>query len=110
MSDSEECQGVFGGTSGYEPEVPPTWDRLVTEVNYLEIARQEARRTLLCHPDAAPRLRAAITASDLADILTVREASHLEPGQIIVIDEAAYQAGTAELLQKIRHTGPFGRL
>jgi hypothetical protein len=88
-----------------------TWDRLVTEVNFLEILRQEAKRTVLCHADDAARIVAAIEERDVADILTVRVSPVCDPGRIYVLDESAMAAAEAEFMQGLaRRPWRFGGL
>lgn len=70
-----------------------------------EIAREEARRTVLApDPATAVKLEALAVALGVDDLMTVRVSPFLPPDTIVVIDEQSIDAGHREAVQHWRPT------
>lgn len=89
---------------------PLTWDRLVTELTFLDVVREESKRTIHCEPQEVHRIRAAVDQAGAADIITVRANPACLPGQMLIFDEGALAAAHEEFLQGLaRKPWKFGR-
>jgi hypothetical protein len=76
--------------------------RLHDRIRCAEIAREEARRTVLVPgPASAVKLEAWLIAHGLDDIITVEMSQFLPPDTWIVMDVQAIEAGTAEAIQEM---------
>lgn len=75
------------------------WDRLATELNFLNIVREEAKRTIHCEPHRVNQIRAAVDQAGAASVITVCGNPACPPGQILVLDEGAMAAAHEEFLQ-----------
>jgi hypothetical protein len=85
------------------------WSRIeqvYTDVQFARQIRGDARRTIYCHADDAERLRSAVEAQGVADILTVTVSPLAKAGQMLVADTAAYDAAMAQTMQKLTK-GPW---
>lgn len=78
--------------------------RLLDEIRFYEIARQESRRLILCEPHRVDQIRAAVDQADATDILTVRASPACPDGKLIVIDEGAIDAQWNEWAQRMMKT------
>lgn len=78
---------------------PLSWDRLVTELSFLDIVREESKRTLHCEPHRVDQVRAAVDQSGAADVITVRGNPACPEGKILIFDEGAMAAAHEEFLQ-----------
>lgn len=76
------------------------WDRLVAEIGFLEIVREESKRTIYCEPHRVDQVRAAVDQYGASDLLTVRANPICGPGQLIVMDEGALKAAGREAERK----------
>lgn len=65
-----------------------------TDIKFATIAREEAKRTVFCHPDEAERLRWQIGQNGLDDVLTLVESPFVPAGQAYVADMGAIEAAT----------------
>ncbi|MEH0657758.1 hypothetical protein QA860_08425 [Streptomyces stelliscabiei] len=74
--------------------------RMLTEIQFFHLARQESKRTILCEPHREHQVRAAVDQADAADILTVRASTACPEGKLLVIDENALDAGLRETAQR----------
>lgn len=74
--------------------------RMLTEIQFFHLVRQESKRTILCEPHREHQVRAAIDSACAADILTVRASVACPEGKLIVIDESALDAGLREAAQR----------
>ncbi|MFI0900584.1 hypothetical protein [Streptomyces sp. NPDC020983] len=77
------------------------WDRIVTELAFLDVVREESRRTILCEPHREQQIRAAVDQAGAADIFAVKPSPTCPPGKLLVLDERALAAAHAELVQKL---------
>lgn len=73
--------------------------RMLDAIRFIEIAREESKRTILCEPHREHQVRAAVDQAGAADILTVRASAACPEGQLLVIDEGALEALTREWQQ-----------
>jgi len=78
---------------------PLSWDQLAAELGFLDIVREESKRTIYCEPHRVHQIRAAVDQKGATDILTVRASAARPPGQLIIIDEGAMAAAEAEFIQ-----------
>ena len=74
-------------------------DRMLDAIRFHELARQEARRTILCEPHREHQIRAAVDQLGAADVLTVRASPACPEGRLLVVDEGAIEASLRESLQ-----------
>lgn len=77
-------------------------DRLLGAIRFYDIARAEAKRTILCEPHREHQIRAAVDQLGAADILTVRASPACPEGKLLVIDEGVIDAQWQETLQGLR--------
>jgi hypothetical protein len=77
------------------------FQRMLDEISFYGIAKQEAKRTILCEPDLEHAIRAAVDQLKASDILTVCPSPACPEGQLIVIDEGALEAQHQEWLQSL---------
>lgn len=73
--------------------------RLLDEIRFYEIARQESRRLILCEPHREHQVRAAVDQAGATDILTVRASPACPEGKLLVIDRGAIDAQWNEWAQ-----------
>jgi hypothetical protein len=77
---------------------------MLDEIQFLHLAREESKRTILCEPHREPhrehQVRAAVDQAGAADLLTVRPSAACPEGKLIVIDENALDAGLREAAQR----------
>lgn len=78
------------------------WDRITTELRFLEIAREEARRTIHCEPHRVDEIRAYIDQHGAGDYLTVVASPVCPAGQILIFDDNAIAAAHEEFLQRLK--------
>jgi hypothetical protein len=76
--------------------------RMLDLIRFHEIARQEAKRTILCEPHREYQIRAAIDQAGAADILTVRASPACPEGQLLILDAGALDASWNEWAQRLR--------
>jgi hypothetical protein len=74
--------------------------RMLDAINFLHLAREESKRTILCEPHREHQVRAAIDQAGAAAILTVHPSGACPEGQLLVIDENALEAGLREAAQQ----------
>jgi hypothetical protein len=75
------------------------WDRLVADLRFLDIAREESKRTIYCEPHRVDQIRAVVDQHGGAGIFTVRANPICDPGQLIIVDDGAIEAAEQEFLQ-----------
>lgn len=75
--------------------------QMLEAIRFHEIARQEAKRLILCEPHREHAIRAAVDQAGAADILTVRASVACPPGKLLVIDEGALEAQQREWTQHL---------
>jgi hypothetical protein len=76
--------------------------RMLDLIRFHEIARQEAKRTILCEPHREHQIRAAVDQAGAADILTVRASPACPQGQLLILDTGALDAWWDEWAQRLR--------
>lgn len=69
------------------------------DLRFLEIVRQEARRTILCEPGQEHRIRALVDQQGAADVITVKASPACRPGTVLIVDEEAIEAAGREAAQ-----------
>ncbi|MDX2550103.1 hypothetical protein [Streptomyces stelliscabiei] len=74
--------------------------RMLTEIQFFHLVREESKRTILCEPHREHQVRAAVDQAGAADILTVRPSAACPTDKLIVIDENALDAGLRESAQR----------
>jgi hypothetical protein len=82
--------------------VSELWDRLATELRFLDIAREEARRTIHCEPHRVDEIRAYIDGQGAGDYLTVVANPACPAGQMLIFDDNAIAAAHEQFLQSLR--------
>jgi predicted amidohydrolase len=82
--------------------------RLMTDLAFAAQVRGDARRTIICHPDEAPGMRAAVDQLRAEDVITVKASPFPPKGTAYVIDDAALEASQAQAMQRFIKT-PMGR-
>lgn len=75
-------------------------DEMLTAIRFLDLVREESKRTILCEPHREHQLRAAVDQEGAAEILTIRPSKVCPVGKLIVIDENALEAGMREVAQQ----------
>lgn len=78
---------------------PLSWDQLAAELGFLDIVREESKRTIYCELHRVHQIRAAVDQAGASGILTVRANSACPPGQLLIIDENAMAAAQEEFIQ-----------
>lgn len=81
--------------------VSALWDRLVADINFLEMAREESKRTIYCEPHRVEQVRAAIEARGAGDILTAVANPACPEGQLLIVDEGAFAAAAEQSRQSL---------
>ncbi|WP_157239525.1 hypothetical protein [Catenuloplanes japonicus] len=81
-----------------QPSPPLDVDALLAEMNAIYDAIHP-RRTVICHPDQADMVSAAVEQSG-AQRVTVKPSSIMPEGQAYVIDEDAAEAALQEALRR----------
>ncbi len=76
-------------------------ERMLDLIRFHEIARQEAKRLILCEPHREHAIRAAVDQAGAAGILTVKPSPACPEGKLLVIDEGAIEAGWNEWVQEL---------
>lgn len=75
------------------------WDRMVTELAFLDVVREESRRAIHCEPHRVDQLRAAVDQLGAADLITVHANPACPSGKMLIFDEGAMTAEREEFLQ-----------
>jgi hypothetical protein len=84
-------------------------DRIVTELGFLEITRQESKRTIYCEPQYEHGLRVLVDQLGAADVFTVRVSPACPEGRLLIVDDGAFDAAEREWLQGLtRQPWKFG--
>lgn len=78
----------------------PEWERIRAVMAFIDIAREESKRLVLCHPDEADRIRGLLAEHDVMGVLEVGSSSLVDRGKVIVIDEGAMEASFRESLHR----------
>jgi hypothetical protein len=78
-------------------------ERVQTDLAFAEIVRNAAKRTLICRPDDAGRLRWKIDQAGLGDVLTVVESPYSPEGQILVFDQQALDVSMNRMMTRPIH-------
>ena len=81
--------------------------RLLTDLAFDAQVRGDARRTIICHPDDAPGMQAAVDQLLAEDIIKVKSSPIPDRGTAYVIDDAALEASQAEAMQRMLHTSDW---
>jgi len=81
-------------------ELIATLDRILVDIEFARIWREESKRTIICRPEHATELRWRIDQAGLDDVLKIVEQSFVPEGTIWIIDEQAIEAGTRQALAK----------
>ncbi|GAA4439494.1 hypothetical protein [Phytohabitans houttuyneae] len=76
------------------------FEQAAHDAAFADIIRQEAKRTILCPPDQATRVRWLIDQAGIADILTVVESQWVPAGTLLVVDQQAIEAEFQEDLRR----------
>lgn len=106
--DRIDQAGIAVPTTSSEPL---DWDRIAAELRFLEIAREEAKRTIHCLPEDVDRIRAAVDQLGAADTFTVVANPACPDGQMLIFDDNAIAAAEAEFIQGLgRKPWRFGGL
>ena len=79
--------------------------RMLDAIQFVDIAREESKRTILCEPHRKHQVRAAVDQAGAADILIVRESAACPEGKLLVIDEAALEAQIRQWQQGLIRPG-----
>lgn len=83
--------------------------RMLDAIQFYEIARQEAKRTILCEPHLEHAIRAAIDQLDGASVFTVQASPACPPGKLIILDPQALAAAEREFIQGLSRQPLFPR-
>jgi hypothetical protein len=75
------------------------------EVRFWAQVLADAKRTVYCAPADAGRIRDMVAAEGMAHLVAVVPSRFVEPGEAIVADTNAIEAGYRQAIQKVR---PFG--
>ncbi|MGQ5576750.1 hypothetical protein [Streptomyces sp. ECR3.8] len=70
------------------------------DVRFWAQIQGDAKRTVLCEPDRADEIQAAVEARGYGHLVTVRVSPCCPPGQMIVIDEGAVEASGRQAIQR----------
>ncbi len=71
-----------------------------TDLKFERIARNEAKRTILCRPEDVDRLRWHIDQAGLEDVLTLAESAFVAAGWMYVADLQALEADFHESMSR----------
>jgi hypothetical protein len=82
--------------------------RLMADLAFAQQIRGDARRTILCRPDEAPGMLAAVDQLRIGDVITVKASPMPPKGTVYVIDDAALEASQAQAMQRFINT-PISR-
>lgn len=74
--------------------------RMLDAIRFLDLVREESKRSILCEPHREHQVRAAIDQAGAADLLTVRPSEACPEGKLLVIDENAIEAGLRQAAQR----------
>lgn len=86
----------------YEPGILGDIQRAYDMVRFHDIVREESKRTIMCRPDQATRLRWHVDQAGLDDVITVVESPYVPDGQVLVIADQTIEAANREALSKMR--------
>ncbi|MFZ3473075.1 hypothetical protein ACODT3_10925 [Streptomyces sp. 4.24] len=76
-------------------------DQMLMDVRFYEQVLLDARRTIVCPPDLAAGVQAAVEQYGAADLFTVRASPACPEGRLLLIDEQAMEADfRASLLRR----------
>jgi len=75
------------------------------EIRFLLQTHVDAQRTLICEPDRVHAVRAAVDQLGAAAIFTVKDSPVCPPGEILVLDEQAFEASWRQTVQRMAHEG-----
>lgn len=77
----------------------------LSEIRFLMQTTADAHRTLMCEPDRADAVRAAVDQLGAGHLFTVKASPCCPEGKVVVIDEQALEASWRQTLQRIGHDG-----
>lgn len=83
--------------------------RIMTDIRFAEIAREESRRVVIARPEDVGRLRWLLDQAGVGDLATVVESPYAPEGRYLVMDQQAIEAGTREAIGKAAREGGWGR-
>lgn len=78
---------------------------ILDEIRFHHQIRTDARRTLICEPDRAAAVQAAVEQLNAGDTFTVKASPYCPEGQIVVIDEQAIEASWRQTVQRMAGQG-----
>lgn len=76
---------------------------ILDEIRFHMQVATDARRTLMCAPDQADAVRAAVDQLGAGHVFTVKASSCCPEGTIVVIDEQALEASWQQTIQRTGH-------
>lgn len=72
----------------------------LTEVRFWAQVIGDAKRTIMCNPDAESRIKGWIDARGMAGLLTVKPSPYVPENRIFILDEQGMQANLNERLAR----------
>lgn len=83
---------------------------VLDEIRFLAQISADAERTLLCEPQLAPVVQAAVDQEGASHLFAVRASEHCPPGRILVLDEQAMGASWRQTVQRaVQDLRVYGR-
>ena len=76
-------------------------DRMRYEAAFWAQVAGDARRTVFCTPEDAPRVQRAVDKADVRHMITVHASPACPPGHILVVDEPALEAAQHQAIQRM---------
>lgn len=73
----------------------------VAMIRAAKVAREQARRTILCEPHREHQIRAAVDQAGAADIFTVRASPACPEGQLLLIPEDFIDTAQRAALERL---------
>jgi hypothetical protein len=83
---------------------------VLDEIRFLMQAHADSQRTLMCTPDQAPAVQAAVDQLGVGGTFTVKASPVCPPGKILVLDEQALEASWRQTIQRAGHRIRLGGL
>lgn len=76
---------------------------VLDEIRFLLQVHADSQRTLICQPNRAPAVQAAVDQLGATDAFTVKASQVCPPGKILVLDEQALEASWRQTIQRAGH-------
>lgn len=72
---------------------------VLDEIRFMLIAQEESKRTVICPPSDADRIRRLVEQVGAGHVVTVTPSPFVPDGTAFLVDESAIEAGSRESLQ-----------